>query len=83
LESSIFSCFGLLLEIVYDNGPTFISLKFTQFLNKFGVQHFTSFTYYMQGNAQAESTNKNLIKIMKRIIYDKPRQWHTLLTYAL
>jgi len=37
----------------------------------------------MQGNAQAESTNKNLIKILKRIIYDKPRQWHTLLTYAL
>jgi hypothetical protein len=46
LESNIFSRFGLPLEIVSDNGPTFISSKFTQFLSKFGVKHFTSSTYY-------------------------------------
>jgi hypothetical protein len=39
LESNIFSHFGLPLEIIYDNGPAFISAKFTQFLNKFGVKH--------------------------------------------
>jgi transposase InsO family protein len=83
LESSIFSRFGLPLEIIYDNGPTFISAKFTQFLNKFGVKHFTSSTYYPQGNGKVESTNKNLIKILKKIINDKPHQWHTLLIYAL
>jgi hypothetical protein len=48
-----------------------------------GVKHFTSSTYYPQGNGQAESTNKNLVRIIKRLIEDKPRQWHTLLTYAL
>jgi hypothetical protein len=32
---------------------------------------------------QVESTNKNLVKIIKRIINDKPHQWHTLPTYAL
>jgi transposase InsO family protein len=71
------------MEIISDNGPTFISAKLTQFLSKFGVKHFTSSAYYPQGNGQAESTNKNLVKILKRIIEDKPRQWHTLLTYAL
>jgi hypothetical protein len=83
LESNIFSRFGLPIEIISDNGPTFISGKLTQFLNKFGVKHFTSSTYYPQGNGQVESTNKNLVKILKKIINDKPRQWHTLLTYAL
>jgi hypothetical protein len=83
LESNIFSCFGLPIEIISDNGPTFISGKFTQFLNKFGVNHFTSSTYYPQGNGKVESTNKNLVKILKKIINDKPHQWHTLLTYAL
>jgi transposase InsO family protein len=83
LENNIFSKFGLPLEIITNNGPTFISAKLTQFLAKLGVKHFTSSSYYPQGNGQAESTNKNLVRIVKRLIEDKPRQWHTLLTYAL
>jgi transposase InsO family protein len=83
LESNIFSHFGLPLEIVSNNGPTFISSKFTQFISKFGVKQFTSTTYYPQRNGQIESTNKNLIKILKKIIDDKPRQWHRLLIYVL
>jgi hypothetical protein len=47
------------------------------------VKHFTSSTYYPHGNGQTESTNKNLFKILKKIIDDKPCQWHTLLMYAL
>jgi hypothetical protein len=83
LETNIFSRFGIPLEIITDNGPTFISAKLTQFMVKLGVKHFTSSAYYPQGNGQAESTNKNLVRIIKRTIEDKPRQWHTLLTYAL
>ena len=83
LENKIFSRFSRPLEIITDNGPAFISAKLTQFLAKLGVKHFTSSTYYPQGNGQAESTNKNMVRIMKRLIKDKPRQWHTLLTYTL
>jgi transposase InsO family protein len=50
LENNIFSRFGLPLEIITDNGPTFISAKLTQFLAKLGVKHFTSSSYYPQGN---------------------------------
>jgi hypothetical protein len=71
------------LEIITDNGPSFISTKLTQFLSKLRVKHFTSSAYYPQGNGQVESTNKNLVRIVNRLIEDKPRQWHTLLTYAL
>jgi hypothetical protein len=55
----------------------------TQFLANLGVKHFTSSSYYPQGNGQAESTNKNLVRIIKRLIEDNPHQWHTLLTYSL
>jgi hypothetical protein len=55
----------------------------TKFLGKLGVKHFTSSTYYPQGNGQAKSTNKNLVRIIKRLIEDNPHQWNTLLTYAL
>jgi hypothetical protein len=47
LESNNFCRFGIPLEIILDNGPTFISTKFTQFLSKFGVKHFTYSTYYL------------------------------------
>jgi transposase InsO family protein len=42
LENNIFSRFGLPLEIITDNGPSFISAKLTHFLAKLGVKHFTS-----------------------------------------
>jgi transposase InsO family protein len=74
LETNIFSIFGLPLEIIIDNGPAFISSKLNQFLAKLGVKHFTSSTYYPQGNGQAESTNKNMVRIIKRIIEYKPHQ---------
>jgi transposase InsO family protein len=83
LESNIFSKFGIPLEIVTNNGPAFISAEMTQFIANLGVKHFTSSSYYPQGNGQAESTNKNMVRIIKRLIEDKPRQWHTILTYAL
>jgi hypothetical protein len=83
VETNIFSRFGIPLEIIIDNGPAFISKKLTQFLAKMGVKHFTSSTYYPEENRQAKSTNKNMVRIIKRSIEYKPRQWNTLLTYAL
>jgi transposase InsO family protein len=83
LKIIFFSRFGISLEIITNNGPAFISANLTQFLAKLGVKHFTSSIYYPQGNGQAESTNKNLERIIKRLIEDKPCQWHTFLTYTL
>jgi hypothetical protein len=37
IENNIFSRFGLLLEIITDNGPAFIFAKLTQFLAKLGL----------------------------------------------
>jgi transposase InsO family protein len=74
LENNIFSRFGLPLEIIIDNGPAFIFSTLSQFLAKLGVKHFTSSAYFPQENGQAESTNKNLVRIVKRCIEDKPCQ---------
>jgi transposase InsO family protein len=50
VETNIFSKFGLPLEIIIENGPSFISAKMAQFLAKLGVKHFTSSAYYPQEN---------------------------------
>jgi hypothetical protein len=73
LESNIFYRFNIPLEIITDNDLAFIYEKLTQFMVGFGVKHFTSYDYYPRGNGQADSTNKNLVRIIKKIIEDKPR----------
>eukprot|EP00253_Pinus_taeda_P012640 PITA_12640 len=42
-----------------------------------------SANYYPQGNGLAESTNKNLIKIIKRTIEQNHKNWHKSLIFAL
>ena len=43
----------------------------------------TSSNYYPQGNDLVESSNKNLIRIIKRTIEDNQRCWHQKLKTAL
>ena len=42
-----------------------------------------SFNYYPQGNGLAESTNKNLVRLLKRMVGENKRNWDTTLKYAL
>lgn len=39
--------------------------------------------YYAQANGKAESGNKILIKLIKKKVWDHPRQWHEVLSVAL
>ena len=42
-----------------------------------------SANYYPQGNGLAESTNKNLIRILKKTVIENQRSWHSALPNAL
>ena len=39
--------------------------------------------YYPQGNGLAKSTNKNLIRILKKTVIENQRSWHLALPNAL
>ena len=42
-----------------------------------------STNYYLQGNGLAESTNKNLIKIVNKTVIENQRNWNVALPNAL
>ena len=42
-----------------------------------------SASYYPQGDGLAESTNKNLIKIIKRTVVENHKNWHNALLNVL
>jgi hypothetical protein len=48
-----------------------------------GIKLKYSASYYPQGNGLAESTNKNLIKIIKRTVSENHKNWHNALLNAI
>lgn len=68
LEGNIFSIFWCPVKIITDNAQVFCSSKFLYFCQKYNVILSHSTTYHLQGNGLAESTNKALMKILKKTI---------------
>jgi hypothetical protein len=83
LESHIITRFGIPNFLVFDNSKYFSSLKLTEFTLEKNIKVNYSANYYPNGNDLVESTNKNLVKILKKIVNDNQRNWHLTLHNAL
>lgn len=60
-----------------------MSTDMIEFCNNEGILLNSSLNYYPQGNGLAESTKKNIIKILKRKVNENQWDWHTKLFIAL
>jgi len=60
-----------------------MSHQFCGFAESFRIMFLNSSPYYAQANGQAESSNKILIKLIKKKIEEHPRRWHEVLSEAL
>jgi hypothetical protein len=54
-----------------------------EFTESFKITLLNSSPYYAQANGRAESSNKILIKLIKKKIEENPRRWHEVLSEAL
>jgi hypothetical protein len=75
--------FGIPQTLTTDNGTSFISGQVREFNESYKIKLLNSSPYYAQANGQAESSNKTLIKLIKKNIEDNPRRWHEALSKAL
>lgn len=66
LEHNILSIFIMSSHLISDNRLNFESIEMIEFCKSFGIMINPSSNYYLQGNQLVESTNKNLIKILRR-----------------
>jgi hypothetical protein len=83
LNSNIITRFGIPDCLVFDNASYFLSLEMSKFTLEKGIKLKYSASYYPQGNGLAESTNKNLIKIIKRTVSENHKNWHNALLNAI
>ena len=75
--------FGVPISLVFYNATYFSSIKLTVFSHEKGIKLHYSANYYPQGNGLAESTNKNLMRILKNTVIENQRSWHLALPNAL
>jgi transposase InsO family protein len=66
-----------------DQGSSFMSHQVRDFAESLKIKLLISSPYYAQANGQAESSNKTLIKLIKRNIEENPKSWHEVLSEAL
>jgi hypothetical protein len=69
--------------MVFDNVDYFYSTLLTEFALEKGIMIKYSANYYPQGNSVVESTNKNLVRILKKMVTDNQINWHNQLHNAL
>lgn len=83
IKQYIIGRFGVPTSLVFDNTTSFSSLRLYDFdlENSIVLKH--SANYYPQGNGLAESSNKNLIRIIKKTLLSQQRNWHNDLINTL
>jgi hypothetical protein len=79
----IIARFGCPSRIVTDNAASFKSEPLVKFCEQFEISLIHSTPYYPQGNGLVESSNKSLIKLIKRLLEDNKRAWDSKLKFAL
>jgi hypothetical protein len=83
LETNILTRFGCPVKIITENASTFKSKRMEKLFQYYNITLGHSTVYYPQGNGLAESLNKSLTRIIKRLLQENKRAWHKNIIYAL
>ncbi|XP_026410404.1 protein NYNRIN-like [Papaver somniferum] len=83
IKECIICIFGAPMIIREDNAKSFVNKDMMDLLQQYNVRLHTSTPYYPQGNGQAEPSNKTLIRVLRRIVEDHPRECHEQLPLAV
>ena len=83
LSSNIIFRFGCPRKIVTDNAKAFTSTKLVKFYSDYNIILSHSTAYYPQGNGLVESSNKSLVRIIKKLLEDNKKAWHSKLKFSL
>ncbi|CAA7395940.1 unnamed protein product [Spirodela intermedia] len=83
VQENIFSRFGCPRVIISDGGTHFTNKNFRELLKKNGVHHRVATPYHPQTNGQAEVANREIQRILRKIVRPDRKDWPTKLQDAL
>jgi hypothetical protein len=79
----IMARFGFPNIIITDNTSFFKAEPLIEFYEQFRISLIHSTLYYPQGNGLADSSNKSLINIIKRLLEDNKKAWDSKIKFSL
>lgn len=59
------------MKIITDNAQDFKSRRLIRFFHQYHITLGHSTAYYPQGNGLAESSNKSIVRIIKKVLQEK------------
>eukprot|EP00253_Pinus_taeda_P003166 PITA_03166 len=83
LENNILSRFGCPNKLITDNTTAFKSKRMVELCHRYHIILGHSIAYHPQGNGLAESSNKSLVNIIKKMLEINKKSWHKGLVNAL
>jgi transposase InsO family protein len=83
LFNDIFTRFGVLREIVIDQGTQFTSHLVKYVIEQYQIKHRKSTSYHPQENGQVESMNKVIESILTKIVHLHHKDWVEILLESL
>jgi IS30 family transposase len=75
--------FDIPQTLTTDQGSSFMTHQVYEFAESLKIKLLSSSPYYTQANGQSESSNKTLIKLIKKNTEENPKRWHEVLSEAL
>ena len=83
LQRNILSRFGTPRTIISDGGSHFQNKVFDKLMGRYGIIHIMSLVYHPQTNEQVEISNREIKKILEKIVSSRRRDWSLKLDDAL
>lgn len=83
LKENIFSRFGTPKSIINDGGFHFYNRSFINLLQKYGIRHKVSTPYHPHTNEQAELANRDIKRILTKVVNTFKKKWFIKLSNAL
>ena len=68
IHRNILSRFGAPRTIISDEGSHFANKVFAKLMRKYGIKHLMGLVYHHQSNGQAEISNREIKKILEKIV---------------
>ena len=75
LQRNILNRFGTPRTIISDGGSHFANKVFDKLMGRYGIKHIISLAYHPQTNGQAEISNKEIKKILEKIVSFSRKDW--------
>jgi hypothetical protein len=83
LYENILSRFGCQKRLVTDNAVAFKDDVLVDMCKSMGIKLVHSTSYYPQGNDLVESSNKSLIRIIRKLLEENQKNWDSKLKFSL